>query len=182
MLDPQARALLDLMIERGVPPTHTLAPTEARRLYRERRSFTQPSPLTMAEVRDLTAPGRPARSAALLPSEHGRGVPPVLVYYHGGGWMIGDLDTHDVLCRELAHRCRLRGGRGGLSARPRASAFRRPSTTAWRHALGARTGSQRSASTRHASRSAATAPAATWPPWSALACATPAASRRVSSC
>ena len=105
MLDPQARALLDLMLERGVPPTHTLEPTEARRLYRERRSFTQPPALTMAEVRDLSAPGpagpiglryyRPSTAAALAPA---------LVYYHGGGWVIGDLDTHDVLCRELAHR------------------------------------------------------------------------------
>ena len=105
MLDPQARALLDLMIERGVPPTHTLEPVEARRLYRERRSFTQPPALTMAEVRDLAAPGpagtiglrcyRPSTAAALSPA---------LVYYHGGGWVIGDLDTHDVLCRELAQR------------------------------------------------------------------------------
>ena len=105
MLDPQARALLDLMIERGVPPTHTLQPTEARKLYRERRGFTQPQPITMAEVRDLSADGphgpvgmrlyRPSTAPALAPA---------LTYYHGGGWVIGDLDTHDVLCRELAHR------------------------------------------------------------------------------
>jgi acetyl esterase len=105
MLDPQARALLDLMIERGVPPTHTLQPDEARKLYRERRSFTQPTAITMAEVRDLSADGlhgpiglrlyRPGSAAA---------VSPCLVYFHGGGWVIGDLDTHDVLCRELAHR------------------------------------------------------------------------------
>ena len=57
MLHPQARALMDLMIERGVPPTHTLAPAEARRLYRERRSFTQPTPPEVAQVRELKAPG-----------------------------------------------------------------------------------------------------------------------------
>ena len=39
MLDPQARALIDLMIERRTPPTHTLTPTEARRMYRERRDY-----------------------------------------------------------------------------------------------------------------------------------------------
>lgn len=44
MLHPQARALLDLMVEKGVPPAHTLAPPEARAMYRERRSFTQPEP------------------------------------------------------------------------------------------------------------------------------------------
>jgi len=106
MLHPQARALLDLVEQRGLPPTHTLSPAEARALYRERRTFTQPDPPEVALVRNLYAEGphgaiplrlyRPLGAApdALLP---------VLVYYHGGGWVIGDLDTHDVLCRELAN-------------------------------------------------------------------------------
>ena len=103
MLDPQAKALLDLIVERGVPPTHTLSPDDARRFYKERRSATQPEPRDVAEVRNLTATGphgdiplrlyRPA--AAARPA-------PTLVYYHGGGWTMGDLDTHDVLCRQLA--------------------------------------------------------------------------------
>lgn len=103
MLDPQARALLALIAERGIPPTHTLTPDEARRAYRERRFFTQPAPPELAEVRDLAAPG-PA-GAVPLRLYRPEGLPalaPVLVYYHGGGWTIGDLDTHDVLCRELA--------------------------------------------------------------------------------
>ena len=103
MLDPQAKALLDLMIERGVPPTHTLSPQDARRFYLERRGVTQPEPRAVAEVVNLAAEGphgaiplrlyRPA--AAPRPA-------PTLVYYHGGGWTMGDLDTHDVLCRQLA--------------------------------------------------------------------------------
>ena len=106
MLHPQARALLDLIEQRGLPPTHTLTPPEARRYYLERRFFTQPAPPDVALVRELQAEGphgaiplrlyRPLGTAAdaLLP---------VLVYYHGGGWVIGDLDTHDTLCRELAN-------------------------------------------------------------------------------
>ena len=98
MLDPQARALLDLMLERQVPPVHTLTPIEARRLYRERRGFTQPEPPPVGEVRDLHSDsGVPLRLYRPL----GPGVRPVLVYFHGGGWTIGDLDTHDVLCRQL---------------------------------------------------------------------------------
>ena len=106
MLHPQARKLLDLMVERGVPPTHTLTPVEARDFYRERRFYTQPSPPAVAAVHELRARGphgeialrqyRPAGSTA------GERLP-VLVYYHGGGWVIGDLDTHDTLCRELAN-------------------------------------------------------------------------------
>ena len=106
MLHPQARALMDLMIERGVPPTHTLTPAEARRLYRERRSFTQPEPPQVATVRELKAPGPhgdiPLRLYRPLGSAVGD-VLPALVYYHGGGWVIGDLETHDTLCRELAN-------------------------------------------------------------------------------
>lgn len=102
MLHPQARALLDLMKERGVPPTHTLSPAEARSTYRERRTFTQPDAPEVAEVRDLQAEGIPLRLYRPLGSVPGA-LLPVLVYFHGGGWVIGDLDTHDVLCRGLAN-------------------------------------------------------------------------------
>lgn len=101
MLDPQARALLDLMLERAVPPVHTISPADARRFYRERRFFTQPDPPEVAEVRDLQADGVPVRLyRSRLPAPGER--QPVLVYFHGGGWVIGDCDTHDVLCRQLA--------------------------------------------------------------------------------
>jgi acetyl esterase len=106
MLHPQAQALLRLMEEKKIPPTQTLPVREAREFYRVRRAVTQPEPPEVALVRDLAAPGpggpiplrlyRPAGSAA------GQ-VLPVLVYYHGGGWVIGDLDTHDTLCRSLAN-------------------------------------------------------------------------------
>ncbi|MDM0106871.1 alpha/beta hydrolase [Variovorax sp. J22R24] len=106
MLHPQAQAFIDLLIQRGVPPTHTLPHTDARKFYRERRAITQPDPGEVAEVRELVAEGphgpipmrlyRPLGSAA-------KQVLPVLVYYHGGGWTIGDLDTHDTLCRELSN-------------------------------------------------------------------------------
>ncbi|OGA99563.1 MAG: acetyl hydrolase [Burkholderiales bacterium RIFCSPHIGHO2_12_FULL_69_20] len=103
MLDPQAKALIDLMAERGVPPTHTLSPADARQMYRERRAFSQPEPRAMAEVRDLVASGPHGDIALRLYRPAGLpGPAPTLVYYHGGGWVIGDLDTHDVLCRQLA--------------------------------------------------------------------------------
>ncbi|MBI5720603.1 MAG: alpha/beta hydrolase fold domain-containing protein [Burkholderiales bacterium] len=106
MLDPQARALIDLMIEKRVPPVHTLTPAEARRLYRERRAFTQPEPPVLPEVRELTMAGPggalPMRLYRPGPADAGGGAWPLLVYFHGGGWTIGDVDTHDVLCRQLA--------------------------------------------------------------------------------
>lgn len=106
MLHPQARALLDLIERLRVPPTHTLEPAEARRHYRERRAVTQPDPPAVHAVLDLQAGGPHGPIPLRLyrphaPSQSGA-ASPVLVYFHGGGWVIGDLDTHDTLCRQLA--------------------------------------------------------------------------------
>ena len=108
MLHPQARALIDALEARGVPPFHTLSPEDSRRLYRDRRLVVQPDPPEVAQVQSLSATGpqgaitlrlyRPLLGAGAAPARL-----PVLVYFHGGGWVIGDLDTHDTLCRELAN-------------------------------------------------------------------------------
>ncbi|MEP7101201.1 MAG: alpha/beta hydrolase [Burkholderiales bacterium] len=106
MLHPQTRALLDLIEARQIPPTHTLSVADARAYYRDRRSVTQPAPAEMAQVSDLQASGPhgsiPLRLYRPLGSDAATALP-ALVYYHGGGWVIGDLDTHDSLCRELAN-------------------------------------------------------------------------------
>ncbi len=103
MLDPQARALIQLMADNKVPPTHTLSPAQARQAYLERRFYSQPEPPAVAEVRALRSAGgvplrlyRPAGTSAAT-------VLPALVFFHGGGWTMGDLDTHDVLCRQLCN-------------------------------------------------------------------------------
>jgi len=111
MLHPQAQALLDLIAERGLPATHTLAPVDARTFYRDRRGFTQPDTPDVGSVRDTRCDGprgpipvrlyRPLGRAGASASD--TALLPVLVYCHGGGWTIGDLDTHDVLCRELCN-------------------------------------------------------------------------------
>jgi acetyl esterase len=108
MLHPQARSLLDLMVDRGVLPTHTLTPDEARAAYRDRRTFTQPDPPAVASVLDLHADGPHGPIPLRLYHPAGQGDTarplPVLVYFHGGGWVIGDLDTHDTLCRQLSNQ------------------------------------------------------------------------------
>jgi acetyl esterase len=103
MLHPQAKALLELIERVGLPPTHTLPPDEARRFYRERRSYTQPPVPEVASVAEMKADGTiPLRLYRPLGSDAATALP-LLVYFHGGGWVIGDLDTHDTLCRELAN-------------------------------------------------------------------------------
>lgn len=107
MLHPQTKAFIDLVEERQIPAIHTLRPEVARLTYRERRSFTQPTPPEVDEVRELEAESKhgkvPLRLYRPLKSDHAADALPVLVFYHGGGWLLGDLDTHDTFCRELAN-------------------------------------------------------------------------------
>src|SRR5881409_2539923 len=103
-LDPQAQDVINLVIKSGRPAYNTLSPKDARQLFRETRPASTPTPAEIGAVKDLTAdgPGGPIPLRVYRPA----GVPagtalPVLVYYHGGGWVIGDLDTHDVQCRQI---------------------------------------------------------------------------------
>jgi acetyl esterase len=105
MLDPQARVLLDLIEKNGIPQVWQQTPLEARQTYRERRFFSQEESPADVQSTALSAPGPhgPIPLRAFRPTTVLADVAlPVLIYFHGGGWVIGDLDTHDVLCRQLA--------------------------------------------------------------------------------
>ena len=104
MLDPQAQALMQLMIDKGVPPVHTMTPEEARASYRSRRAFTQPDAPEVFKVEDKVVSDKGVNVTVRVYHPHAaqsHQTLPGLVYLHGGGWTIGDLDTHDVLCRSL---------------------------------------------------------------------------------
>jgi acetyl esterase len=81
------------------PPFHCLTPREARIAYRMGAEILDLPRAPLARVEDLQAAGRPARLYA--PSAERL---PVLLYLHGGGFTIGDLETHDSLCRQLSLR------------------------------------------------------------------------------
>jgi acetyl esterase len=98
-LHPQVATLLERVARSPVPPYHTVTPFVARRLYRDVRGALSPKPAEIAEARLLVLPG-PIAVRAYRPVKDE--VLPALVFFHGGGWVIGDLDTHDALCRELA--------------------------------------------------------------------------------
>lgn len=98
-LHPQIAALLERVARSPLPPYHTVPAFVARRIYRDTRSALAPKPPEVAEVRLLIFSGSIAvRAYRPLVNE----VLPALVFFHGGGWTIGDLDTHDVVCRQLA--------------------------------------------------------------------------------
>ena len=102
-LDPQARALIERFAAAGAPPLHTLTATDARRVYRESRAALAAAPVHVDEIRELSVPGRAAvLRARLYRPDSAQGALPGIVFFHGGGFIYGDIDTHDVVCRGIA--------------------------------------------------------------------------------
>jgi acetyl esterase len=108
-LHPQVAALLERAAKSPLPAYYDVPPAVARRLYRDTRGALTPDPPAIESVQLLMAPGKagPVPVRAYRPKGAGKDeILPALVYYHGGGWVIGDLDTHDVVCRTLANGAR----------------------------------------------------------------------------
>lgn len=101
-VDPKARALLDQMQASGFPPLNTLSPDAAREAAVALRAMNGP-PEAVARVDHHTVPGPAGDVPVRVYTPFGTAPFPVLVYLHGGGWVIGDLDTHDGVCRALAN-------------------------------------------------------------------------------
>ena len=108
-VDRQMQAVMERLARSALPPYHSMSADEARRLYKESRALLSPAVPEVDAVRALAASG----PAGPIPLRMYRGMGtaagtplPLLVYFHGGGWTIGDLDTHDIVCRTLANRAR----------------------------------------------------------------------------
>jgi acetyl esterase len=106
VLDPDAAAVYKAFQEAGRPAYETLTAPEARDYYSQARFATNPEPLELARVAPLSIPAShgviPARIYVPKEPRLKNGLAPALVFFHGGGWVIGDLDSHDVVCRQLA--------------------------------------------------------------------------------
>src|SRR6202521_3736130 len=105
-LDPDAGFVFKAFQEAGRPAYETVSPAEAREFYLQARLVTNPEPPELKSVQPLAVPSPagsiPARIYTPLKLRSANGLAPGLVFFHGGGWVIGDLDTHDVVCRKLA--------------------------------------------------------------------------------
>lgn len=100
-LDPQARALLDAIEQSGSPPYYTLSASNARTLYDQAAALVQGSPPEPEEITTLSIPGPAFELPALMYKPAAESNLPVLVYFHGGGYVIGSLKSHDCVCRTL---------------------------------------------------------------------------------
>jgi acetyl esterase len=104
MLDPEVRVLLEAMEAQGAPALETLPPEAARKAAAEGLKQVSGEPEAVARVEDLGIPGPAGTIGIRVYSPENNGPRPALVYFHGGGWVVCDLDTHDVVCRAIARR------------------------------------------------------------------------------
>lgn len=106
VLDPDAAAVLNAFRDARRPPYETLSPAEARQMYLASRVVSNPEPPRIASAESITIPGPggaiPARLYKPLTLRQAEGLSPCLAFFHGGGWVIGNLESHDVVCRTLA--------------------------------------------------------------------------------
>ncbi len=101
-LDPEVKAYLDQQAASGMTPRHLLPVEQARQQTIQTARLAGP-PGAVHAVRDqvIDGPGGPLTLRIYTPD--GEGPFPGLVYFHGGGWVLCNLDTHDSLVRTLAH-------------------------------------------------------------------------------
>ncbi|MCG6203497.1 alpha/beta hydrolase [Rhodopseudomonas sp. HC1] len=105
-LDPDAAAVYKAFQDAGRPAYEDLSADEARAYYLAARVVSNPEPRELASVQSVAIPGPagdiPARIYTPKTLRQDNGLAPALVFFHGGGWVIGNLDTHDVVCRAIA--------------------------------------------------------------------------------
>ena len=109
-LDSNVQILLDTLANSGQPKLWDLAPVEARQMVRLfSEMLAAKEPIGTIEDRSLPGPAGPIAFRHYAPLGAGDALSGGIVYFHGGAWIFGDLDTHDGLCRALANEsgCRV---------------------------------------------------------------------------
>ena len=104
-LDPVLKSFLDQMAAVPGPKMWDMTPADARQAFVALLQLAGPKDVPIGKTENLAAPGPRGEIPVRLysPVAAGSEALPVLVYYHGGGFVIGDLDTHDGLCRMIAN-------------------------------------------------------------------------------
>ena len=100
-LDPQARKMIEATAALNLPPTSQMTPAQARASVRERSAVLPREEVASVRDHQLAVAGGTVTVRVFTP--RGTGPKPALVYFHGGGWVTGDIETHDGICRTLAN-------------------------------------------------------------------------------
>ena len=105
-LNPKIEQVLEMIAKAKRPAYHELTPQQARASYEKSAPILEIASAPMFSVEDLALPtrdGATIRARLYYPVEPGWAEPaPALVYFHGGGFTVGSVDTHDALCRMFA--------------------------------------------------------------------------------
>jgi acetyl esterase len=102
-VDPQAQVLLDQLAAMGGKQLHEMTPDEARLMIATLHTMTGGAPPAVAHVEDRRVPVDGGAIPVRLYRPAGATPLPLVVYFHGGGWVIGSIETHDAVCRDLAN-------------------------------------------------------------------------------
>ena len=104
LLTPAMRGVLDRIARAGHPPMHALSPDQAKAAYSAGAGVLDITPHKLARVEEISIPARDGvRLHARLYAPASEKPLPVLLYFHGGGFTVGSVATHEPLCRHLAH-------------------------------------------------------------------------------
>jgi len=101
-LDPQCQAIVDAASERG-SVFDARTSEEARALYAASTDVFAPQTPALKDVEDREVPGSGGPVPIRVYTPNADRPLPILVYFHGGGWVFGDLDSHDAMCRIIAN-------------------------------------------------------------------------------
>ncbi len=103
LLTPAMRDVIRRMAKANRPSLDTLSPSQARAAYEAGASILEIPKAHLSRVEDLPIPARDGHALnARLYAPAGQRLP-VLLYFHGGGFTVGSIATHDLLCRQLSH-------------------------------------------------------------------------------
>jgi acetyl esterase len=99
---PEIRSLLDQQATSGRPPLHHQSVEQARAFHVADAAALNGPPAPVAAVADRLVPGPAGELPVRVYTPEGSPPFPIVVFFHGGGWVVGTLDTYDPLCRALA--------------------------------------------------------------------------------
>ena len=106
-LDPQMQAILNQAAAAGGKPFNSMSPVEARQAIDVMFGAFRGNPAEVGRVEDRKLPGPAGEVPVRIYSPPGRGPFGVLIFFHGGGWVIGNIGTHDSLCRDLTKQANI---------------------------------------------------------------------------
>lgn len=103
VLEPATQHFIDTLTAKNAPPIYTLSPPDARNVLAGAQA--QPVKKQAAKIEDRVIKAGPTGAIALriVRPKHAQGTLPVVIYFHSGGWVLGDRNTHDRLVREIAN-------------------------------------------------------------------------------